>query len=92
MGGLDRMDQNISSYCIALRSKKWWMTFFMFIPDTAVQKTWLLYRSSYSHDNEPTDLLSFLTESIGIERKNHKFGTYEIKKISSYALLIKYIS
>ena len=50
MGGVDRMDQNISYYRIAVRSKKWWLPFFMFMPDAAVQNVWLLYRSSSNPD------------------------------------------
>ena len=37
IGGVDRMDQNISYYGLAVRSKKWWMSFVIFIPDLAVQ-------------------------------------------------------
>ena len=42
MGGVDRMDQNISYYRISIRSKKWWVAFFMFMPDVAIQNAWLL--------------------------------------------------
>ena len=36
MGRVDRMDQNISTYMINLRSKKWWWPLFCFCVDVAV--------------------------------------------------------
>ena len=60
------MDQNISYYCVAVGSKKWWMPFFMFMPDAAVQNAWLLYRSSSNPHNDPLDLLSFHKEIVNI--------------------------
>ena len=44
MGGVDRCDQNISSYRISVRSKKWWWALFVWIPDMVLQNCWLLYR------------------------------------------------
>ena len=43
MGGVDRMDQNISTYMINLRSKKWWWPLFRFCVDVAVINTFKLY-------------------------------------------------
>ena len=37
MGRVDRMDQNITSYKITVRVKKWWIPLFMFMPDAAMQ-------------------------------------------------------
>ena len=65
------MDQNISYYRIAVRSKKWCMPFFMFMPDAAVQNAWLLYRSSSNPDNETMDLLSFRREIVNIYRMKY---------------------
>ena len=36
MGGVDRLDQNISSYMIGHRSKKWWWPVFRFCLDLSV--------------------------------------------------------
>ena len=36
MGGVDRLDQNISSYMIVHRSKKWWWPVFRFCLDLSV--------------------------------------------------------
>ena len=44
MGGVDRCDQNISSYRISIRSKKWWWALFVWIPDMVMQNCWILYR------------------------------------------------
>jgi hypothetical protein len=46
MGGVDRCDQNISTYRISTRSKKWWWALFIWIPDMVLQNCWLLYRYS----------------------------------------------
>ena len=71
MGGVDRMDENTSHYRIAVRPKKWWIPFFMFMPDAAVQNAWLLHRSSSNSDNEPMDLLSFGREIVNIYRMKY---------------------
>ena len=36
MGGIDRMDQNISAYMINLRREKLWWPLFRFVVDVAV--------------------------------------------------------
>ena len=36
MGGVDRLDQSISSYMIVHRSKKWWWPVFRFCMDLSV--------------------------------------------------------
>ena len=45
MGGVDRCDQNVSAYWIAMRGKKWWWALFAWVPDMVVQNAWLLYRT-----------------------------------------------
>ena len=44
MGGVDRMDQNISAYMINIRNKKWWWPFIRFLIDLAVNNAHQLYR------------------------------------------------
>ena len=44
MGGVDRLDQNISSYMIGHRSKKWWWPVFRFCLDLSVHSAYQLYR------------------------------------------------
>lgn len=45
MAGVDRMDQNIATYMINLRSKKWWWPLFTFVVDAAVNNAFQLYRN-----------------------------------------------
>jgi DNA excision repair protein ERCC-6 len=59
MGGVDRMDQNISQYRISIRSKKWWWPFFAYCLDVAMQNAWLIYRQTASHRQLPLDQLEF---------------------------------
>jgi len=47
MGGVDRCDQNVSTYRISVRSKKWWWALFAWILDMVLQNCWLLYRYQY---------------------------------------------
>ena len=44
IGGVDRADQVIGTYRIAIKTKKWWWAFFAWIPDTLLQNTWILYQ------------------------------------------------
>ena len=59
MGETDRMDQNIQSYRISIRLKKWWWQLFTFMLDVAVQNAWLLYRLTPAHAIQPMSLLQF---------------------------------
>lgn len=62
MGGTDRMDQNIATYRINVRSKKWWWSLFAYMPDVAMQNAWLLYRKSPAALSKQMDLLQFRRE------------------------------
>lgn len=42
MGGVDRMDENISKYRIGIRGKKWWWSIFTWCLDAAVNNAWRL--------------------------------------------------
>ena len=59
MGGVDRLDQNIGTYRISMRSKKWWWPVFAFLPDVAINNDWLLYRLSPAQNSSPMDQLAF---------------------------------
>ena len=60
MGGVDRFDQNVNQYRVAIRSKKWWWPLFAFCIDAACQNAWQLYRSVLKMREEtPIDLLAF---------------------------------
>ena len=66
MGGVDRMDQNISSYRIGVRTKKWWWPLFAFLPDMIVQNCWLLYRKTPGNRENSMDLLDFRRNIVRI--------------------------
>ena len=57
MGGVDRLDQNISQYRSASRSKKWWWPIFNYCLDLCVQQAWHLYRAIDVSKDQPLDLL-----------------------------------
>ena len=60
MGGVDRLDQNISSYMIGHRSKKWWWPVSRFCLDLSVNNTYQLYRQYKCSEGErKLDLLGF---------------------------------
>lgn len=54
MGGTDLMDEGISSYRIAVRSKKWWWSIFTWLLDAAIFNSWVLYKK-----NNPISQLDF---------------------------------
>ena len=46
MGGTDLMDQNISTYRIGIRSKKWWWSLFTWPIDAALRNAWILCKKT----------------------------------------------
>lgn len=46
MGGVDKMDENVGRYRIAIRSKKWYWPILTWFIDISVQNAWHLRRSS----------------------------------------------
>ena len=60
MGGVDHLDQNISSYMIAHRSKKWWWPVSHFCLDLSVNNANQLYRQrKHSERERKLELLGF---------------------------------
>ena len=60
MGGVDRLDQNISSYMIGHRTKKWCWPVFRFRLDLSVNNAHQLYRQQKCSEGErKLDLLGF---------------------------------
>lgn len=47
MGGVDRMDQNISLYRVGIHGKKWWSCIFTWMIDVALQNAWQLHRVAF---------------------------------------------
>lgn len=58
MGGVDRMDQNVSMYRTTIRSKKWWWPIFAYCLDLCVQQAWHLHRLLHGAVNKTNDLLA----------------------------------
>ena len=52
MGGVDRLDQNISSYMIGHCSKKWWWPVYYFCLDLSVNNAYQLYRQEKRSEGE----------------------------------------
>lgn len=59
MGGTDQMDQNVNTYRISMRSKKWYWPIFTWMLDVALQNSWILYNKS---KNEKVPQLDFKRE------------------------------
>lgn len=47
MGGVDRMDENVSLYRISIHGKKWWSTIFTWMVDVSIQNAWQLHRVAH---------------------------------------------
>lgn len=47
MGGVDRMDENISLYRIGIHGKKWWSCIFTWMIDVSIQNAWQLHRVAH---------------------------------------------
>ena len=52
MGGVDCMDQNISTYMINLSTKKWWWPLFRFAVDVTVNNAYQICRQSHLNPGE----------------------------------------
>ena len=59
MGGVDRLDQNVATYRISVRTKKWWWPIFSFLLSSSVNNAWVLYRLSVTGQDGKLDLLEF---------------------------------
>ena len=64
MGGVDRLDQNVGSYRVTIRKKKWWWPLFRYLLDVSIQNTWLLYRRSYANTQRSMTQLQFRRELV----------------------------
>ena len=65
MGGIDHLHQNISSYMIGHRSKKWWWPVFRFSLDLSVNNAYQLYGQQKRSEGEcKLDLLRFRRSTV----------------------------
>jgi len=71
MGGVDRLDQNIATYRISVRTKKWWWSIFSFLLSATVNNAWLLYRETDSYSVDKLDLLEFMRRIVNAYLQMH---------------------
>ncbi|XP_051851594.1 piggyBac transposable element-derived protein 2 [Antechinus flavipes] len=57
IGGVAKMDQNISKYKVKIRGMKWYSTFISYIIDVALNNAWQLHR--ICNEETQVDLLAF---------------------------------
>lgn len=62
MGGVDRLDENVSKLRIGVRGKKWYWQLLMFPINVSVNNAWLLFRWTNTYKTKRLDLLSFTRE------------------------------
>jgi hypothetical protein len=73
MGGVDRHDQCLSNYRIAVRGKKWWFCLFTYMIDMAMTNAWKLHILTSSNQ---LDLLNFRRNVVRyylLKFKNNSF-------------------
>ena len=85
MGGVDRLNQNISSYIIGHRSKKWWWPVFHFCLDLPVNNAYQLYgQQKRSEGERKLDLLTFRRSIVDIYyrciRKSTKTNIFRLAR------------
>jgi len=71
MGGVDRMDQNISAYRITIRSRKWWWPLFSYLLQVGMQNAWLLYRMTEAAKRRPLSNLEFRRDICNVYYKRY---------------------
>lgn len=71
MGGVDRMDQNIATYRMSVRSRKWWWPLFAYLLDVAMQNARIIYRQTEAARHRPLDQLEFRRDVCNIYYTRH---------------------
>lgn len=51
MGGVDRMDQMLSAYSVAQKSRRWWIKLFYYFIDCAIVNCFILYKETTKKNN-----------------------------------------
>ena len=72
MGGVDRCDQNVATYRIAICGKKWWWALFAWLPDMIMQNACNLYQQYQTVSDTHYDLLSFHREIVNTYIMQHR--------------------
>lgn len=71
MGGVDRLDANISTYRIAIRGKKWYIPIIFYLIDVAVNNATLLARF-YSKDTDTLEFRRSIARSLMLKYADKK--------------------
>ena len=87
MRGVDRLHQNVSTYRISIRMKKWWWPMFSFLLSVSVNNAWQLYRLCSSYATEKLDLLNFNRHLViaYLQRYSSKNGIGLVIDTTDYA-------
>lgn len=59
MGGIDRLDENISTYRVHIRNKKWYWPMIAYMLNVSMNNAWQLYRMTPKGAVDKLDLLGF---------------------------------
>ena len=63
MGGVDKMDQFISTYRTHIRQRKWWWSIFVYFLDVSVVNAWLLSRK-FGYNMPLLDFKRYIAKSL----------------------------
>ncbi len=63
MGGVDLMDQSISTYRTHMRQRKWWWPIFIYFFDVSVVNAWILSRK-YGHNMQLIDFKRHISKAM----------------------------
>ena len=73
MGGVDRLDQNIATYLIAHRSKKWWWPIFHFCVNLCANNAFQIYQHQKENPGQKSfDLLGFRRSIVDTYYRHYK--------------------
>ena len=73
MGGVNCMDQNIATYRISIRSRKWWWPLFAYLLDVVMQNAWIIYQQTEGAQHRPLDQLEFRRDICSIYYTRYSF-------------------
>ena len=70
MGGVDRLDQNMSYYRVGIRSKKWYFQLIAFAIDASMQNAWQLYRNECGNTDDALNFRRRIVQTYLLQAKN----------------------
>ena len=63
MGGTDQMDNNVATYKISMRGKKWWHSLFTWLFDVSMSNAWMIFRHR-QHSKKQLDFRREVVQEI----------------------------